>query len=219
MNIDVKNTKVYLISPGENKYRDRVLAVFGRLLDEGFKKIIYFKSIPGPNNTASLTNTVLEIFKIELHNTEPFFIIEDDCEFLTKYNKLDLPSNWDVLYVGVSLWAYPYSINTLYTKQRPHIIQNSSNTVISFNDTLVKINSMTSAHAILYNSREFMRTFINKMELISKNIDDLPHDLLFSTLHPSFNVFGLKTPMFYQDSKLGGQEDVTKLRFNGINYS
>jgi hypothetical protein len=218
MILDIKNTTVYLISPGENKYRDRVLTVFGRLLNEGFKNITFFKSVPGPNNTASLTNTVLEIFKKELYNNQPFFIIEDDCEFLTKYNNIELPDNWDVLYVGVSLWAYPHSIETLYTKPRPHIIHNSSNTVTSFNDSLVKIKSMTSTHAILYNSREFMRTFINKMNEISRNIDDLPHDLLFSTLHTSFNVFGLKNPMFYQDSKLGGQEDVTKLTFNGECY-
>jgi hypothetical protein len=218
MIVDVKSTKVYLISPGENNYRDRALTVFSRLLDLGFKNIIFFKSVPGPNSTASLTNTVLEIFKKEIYNFEPFFIIEDDCESLTKYDKLELPDNWDLLYVGVSKWAYPHSINTLYNKPRPNIVNNSSDTVKTFNDDLVKINSMTSTHAILYNSREFIRTFINKMNEISKNVNDLPHDLLFSTLHSSFNVFGLKNPMFYQDSKLGGQEDVTKLTFNGECY-
>jgi hypothetical protein len=74
---------------------------------------------------------------------------------------------------------------------------------------------MTGGHAILYISRDFIRHFIYKMSDISKYIDDLPHDLLFSSLNKSFIVFGLKQPMFYQDATLGGQEDVTKLTFSG----
>jgi hypothetical protein len=89
MILDIKSLKVYIISPGENKYRQRVLTVFDRLLDEGFRNITFFKSLVGPNNTASLTNTVLEIFKQELKNDKPFMIVEDDCAFFTKYdNKL-----------------------------------------------------------------------------------------------------------------------------------
>lgn len=218
MNIDIKKTRVYIISPGENKYRDRVLTVFTRLIDEGFKNIIFYKSVSGPNNTASLTNTVIEIFKREIHNNEPFIIIEDDCALFSRYDTIEIPQNCDTLYLGVSLWSYPYSEDTLYSKNRPNIVHNSSSTVESYNDNLTKIKGMTSTHSILYNSREFMRTFIDKMNGISKYIDNCPHDLLFSSLHLSFNVYGLKNPMFYQDSSLGGQEDVTKLTFNGECY-
>jgi hypothetical protein len=218
MILDIKSLKVYIISPGENKYRQRVLTVFDRLLDEGFRNITFFKSVAGPNNTASLTNTVLEIFKQELKNDKPFMILEDDCAFFTKYNTIEVPDNWDALYAGVSLWSYPHSMETLYSRNRPHIYPNSKSEVQSYSDTLTRIRAMTSAHAIIYNSREYMRTFIQKMGEISKNIDDFPHDLLFSVMAATFNVYGLKQPMFYQDSSLGGQEDVTKLTFNGECY-
>ena len=218
MILDVKKTKVYIISPGENKYRDRVVTVFQRLLDEGFRNITFYKSAAGPNNTASLTNTVLEIFRKELKNDEPFIILEDDCAFFTKYDTLNIPDNCDALYLGVSLWSYSHSIQTLYSKPRPHIYPNSSAEVQSYNENITRIKGMTSGHAILFNSREYMRTFIQKMEEIAKNIDDLPHDLLFSVMAQIFNVYGLKRPMFYQDSTLGGQEDVTKLTFNGECY-
>lgn len=218
MILDIKRTKVYIISPGENKYRERVIVVFQRLLDEGFRNITFFKSATGPNNTASLTNTVLEIFKKELKNDEPFIILEDDCAFFTKYDKLDVPENCDALYLGVSLWSYNHPLLTLYSKPRPHIYQNSSTEVQSYNENITRIKAMTSGHAILFSSREYMRTFIQKMGEISKYIDDLPHDLLFSVMGQTFNVYGLKQPMFYQDSTLGGQEDVTKLTFNGECY-
>jgi hypothetical protein len=218
MNIDIKKVRVYIISPGENKYRDRILTVMGRLIDNGFKNITFFKSVDGPNNTASLTNTVIEIFKKEINNDEPFIILEDDCELFTKYDIIDVSQNCDVLYLGVALWSYPYSTDTLYTRNRPHIIINSPETIQSYNDNLTKIKGMTGGHAIMFISREFIRVFLNKITEISKTINDLPHDLLFSSLHQSFNVYGLKNPMFYQDSILGGQEDVTKLTFNGECY-
>ena len=219
MLIDIKSTKVYLISPGTGKYRDRTITVLIRLIDEGFKKVEYVKSLAGINNTASLTNTVLDIFKRELDGDQPFIILEDDCAFFTKYDTIDTPHNCDVLYLGVALWTYPHSIDTLYTRNRPHIIHNSSSTVESYNNTLTRLKGMTGGHAILYKSRDFIKTFIDKMNEISQNVDDVPHDLLFSSLHSSHNVFALKQPMFYQDSTLGGQEDVTKLTFNGVCYS
>jgi hypothetical protein len=218
MLINIKNTKVYIISPGENKYRNRVLTVMGRLIDEGFKNITFLKSLSGPNNTASLTNTVIEIFKKEINNDQPFIILEDDCAIFNSCDTIEVPESADVLYLGVALWSYPYSVDTLYNRNRPHIIPNSSNTVQSYDEKLTRIRGMTGGHAIMFVSKEFVRTFINKMTDISKYIDDMPHDLLFSALHTSFNVYGLKTPMFYQDNALGGQEDVTKLTFNGECY-
>jgi hypothetical protein len=214
MLLNIKDITVYIISPGTNNYRSKLLTVLERVIDEGFKSVVFFKSVPDPNKTASLTNTVLEIFKRELNNDNPFIILEDDCAFFTKYDQVEIPDNTDMLYLGVSLWSYPYSTDTLYSMYRPDIVFNSIETVESYNNTLVKIKGMTGGHAILYISRDFIRTFIEKMTDISKYIMDLPHDLLFSTLHPSFNIFGLKQPMFYQDATLGGQEEVTKLTFD-----
>ena len=215
MLLNIKDITVYIISPGTNNYRSKLITVLERVIDEGFKNVTFFKSVSGPNKTASLTNTVLEIFKRELNNDKPFIILEDDCEFFTKYDQIEIPENTDMLYLGVSLWSYPYSTNTLYSMYRPNIVCNSIDTVESYNNILVKIKAMTATHAILYISRDFIRTFIDKMIDISKYLNNVPHDLLFSSLHQSFNVFGLKQPMFYQDATLGGQEDVTKLTYNG----
>ena len=218
MLLNIKDITVYIISPGTDNYRSKLITVFERVINEGFKNVTFFKSIPNPNKTASLTNTVLEIFKGELNNDKPFIILEDDCAFFTKYDQIEIPDNADMLYLGVSLWSYPHSINTLYSMYRPNIVRNSIDTNESYNNTLVRIKGMTGGHAILYISREFIRTFIEKMTDILKHIPDLPHDLLFSSLHQSFNVYGLKQPMFYQDATLGGQEDVTKLTFNNECY-
>ena len=107
MLLDIKNITVYIISPGINNYRNKLLTVFERVVNEGFKRVVFFKSLPGPNKTASLTNTVLEIFKQELNNDKPFIILEDDCAFFTKYDQIEIPENTDMVYLGVALWSYP----------------------------------------------------------------------------------------------------------------
>lgn len=139
MILDVKSTKVYLISPGTDKYKERLLSVFGRLVEAGFTNVTFYKSVTACNNTASLTNTVIEIFKKELNSSDPFFIIEDDCAFFHKYDTLELPDNFDVLYGGVSYWTYPHPLETLYLKTRPAIFENSPATVEPYNNTLVKV--------------------------------------------------------------------------------
>jgi hypothetical protein len=219
MIIDLSKVKTYLISPASGKYRERLLTVFSRLINEGFCEIIFYKSLPGTSGTNSLTNTVIEILNKELKNDKPFMILEDDCNFFTKYDKIEIPDNCDALYLGVSKWVYPHAVDTLYLRQRPNIRENSSIDHTSYNDTLTKINGMTATHAILFNSREYIRQFIDKMTDILKYVDDMPHDLLFASLQKSFNVFALKSPLFYQDSTLGGQEDVTRLKFDGTSYT
>ncbi len=217
MLLDIKKTRVYIISPGQGKYRDRALTVVGRLMDTGFQHVSFFKSVKGVNNTASLTNTMLEIMSRELHNDDPFIILEDDCAIFHEYDTIDIPETIDVLYLGVALWSYPYGVDTLYGS-RPHIVQNSPLTVTSVSDTLTRIRGMTGGHAILFRSRKFVKEFIRQMDIISNTVKDLPHDLLLSSLHLSHEVYALKNPMFYQDKTLGGQEEVTKLVFDGCCY-
>ena len=218
MSLNIKTVKVYLISPCVDKYKDRLFTVFSRLLTYGFQDIVFFKSVSGTNGTNSLTNTVIEIMKLEMDNDKPFMILEDDCEIFTKHEEIEIPDNCDALYLGASYWVYPYSVETVYSAVRPHIFHNSLQPHQSYNDMLTRIGGMTGGHAIMFISREFMKTFLDHITTIIKSIDNMPHDLLFGCLQFHFNVYALKQPLFYQDSALGGQEDITKITFNGQCY-
>lgn len=218
MIIDIKDIKVYLISPATDKYRHRVNTVFGRLLDAGFKSIEFVRSLPSHNNVSSLTNTCIKIFKQEMNNIEPFIIIEDDCEFFYKYDKIEMPDEFDALYLGVSQWVYPHPVETIPIPVRPPIEHNSPSTIKSYNDNLTKIIGMCSTHAILYRSRNYLKTFIDIMYWGATMSNNLNHDLIFAVIQKNFEVFALKKPMFYQDTSLGGQEDATKLTYNGSYY-
>lgn len=217
MIIDIKDTKVYLISPGIEKYKLRVSIVFDRLITSGFKQIIFFRSLPGINGTDSLSRTVLEIFKTELKSGfhQPFLILEDDVNIELEYGCIEIPDDADAVYLGVSDWIYPYPFNTLGCGY--HIRKNTADDLIDISPQLTRIKGMTSAHAILFLNEKFIEKFLNLMTERLAHIT--PHDLVFATMHSMYNIYALKNPMFYQDKSLGGQENVTNLRFNGKNYS
>lgn len=217
MLLNVKELKIYLISPGIDKYKARVLTVFERLVTSGFNNIEYVKSVPGSNSTDSLSRTNLEIMKKELRNgcSRPFMILEDDVNILFEYDRIEVPDDADAIYFGVSQWVYPYAFNTLGNGY--HIRTNSATDITDTSPLLTRIKGMTSAHAILFINQEYIRRFINLMTDRLSYIT--PHDLIFATMHASYNVYALKNPMFYQDKSLGGQENVTKLCYNGVYYT
>jgi hypothetical protein len=216
MLIDLKQTKLYLISPATGKYTARLLTVFQTLIAAGFSNIQFVRALQDPQGTTSLTRTNLEIFKRELQSAskEPFMILEDDCQIATDYTTIDIPDDTDAVYLGVSLWIYPHAYDTL--GKGYHIRENGPNDMQSINDQLTRIHGMTSGHAILFKSHDYIRRFIQQMEpLLSQN---MPHDLVYATMQPQSHVYALKRPMFYQAQALGGQEAVTRLVYNGQTY-
>jgi hypothetical protein len=216
MKISVKDIKVYLVSPGVDKYKHRLQTVFERLVDSGFKQIEFVRSVPGSNGTDSLSRTNLEIFKKELSGpSRPFLIVEDDVAISTDYESIEVPEDADAVYFGVSKWVYPHSFETL--GRGYHIRTNSSKDVIDSNVDVTRIKGMTSTHAILFINQVYIHYFI---ELMSKRLSYItPHDLVFATMHGDFHIYALKNPMFYQDKTIGGQEDVTRLSYNSTHYS
>lgn len=215
MIIDIKKVKVYLISPGHDKYRQRLQTVFMRLVDQGYTDIEFVRSVPDPSGTNSLTRTVFEIFKKELSGDRPFMILEDDCQVYFDRQTIECPDDADAVYLGVAKWIYPHPYSTL--GQGYHIRPNTSADCLDIHPQVTRILGMTSTHAILFLNREYTRKFITYMEpLLSRAI---PHDLVFATLQPNYNVYALKNPMYYQDTTIGGQEDVTRLIYNGSHYN
>ena len=220
MFINLKNCKVYIISPATGKYESRFYTILKRLIEVGFNRVEFFRSVKCDYIYDSLALTFVEIFKKELNNNEPFIIVEDDIEVWNMYETIEIPDTFSLLYLGVSKWAYPHILPTIYLENRPHILEHSFYTVQSFNNELVTVKAMTSAHAILYNCRNFMKEFIELFE--EKGTRGIVGDLIYSALlwtnQDKYTAYALKTPMFFQDENIGGQESVTKILYNGYTY-
>lgn len=216
MLLTLKQVKVYLVSPGHGKYRSRLQTVFMRLVDQGYTDIEFFRSVPDFSGSDSLTRTNIEIFKKEMNNDRPFIIIEDDCQILFDRDAVEIPDDTDAFYLGVANWVYPHTHDTI--GKGFHIREHNEHDHIDVSQTVTQIRYMTGTHAVVYFNREYMRRFINLSEELLYKKMCISLDLVFATMQPSYKVYALKSPMYYQDGILGGQEGVTKLIYNGQKY-
>lgn len=142
---------------------------------------------------------------------EPFVILEDDVSKIYNFpDKLDIPENTDLLYIGISDWGYNDSIKWAEKKVYTKTVNNY--------DNIVKIFNMLSQHGIIICSIRGAVAFQKSMSetfLINK----YPSDNHTSSLQPFYNVYALKEPIVYQDSSVGGCEEFTKnsLSLNFLN--
>lgn len=216
--MDIRKIKVYIISVGTGKYEQRLVNTIQRLTQHGFENIEHVTSIPDPDPTNSLSLTNLYIFEREQEKQEPFLVVEDDIQFFQEeihYYITTIPPHASAIYIGVSNWVYPYDYNSL-TQNRQHIRSIMEKDMMEYDDSLVEIKGMTSAHAILYMDRVFTR---NISQAIQNHLPlHTPHDLILATLQQDFKIYALKNPIVYQDGLQGGQEDVTKLVWKNNQY-
>ncbi len=216
MIINLKKTKVYLVSPGTGKYSSRLITVFSRLVSLGFERIEFYRSVVDASGLNSLNKTNIAIFEQELKSPEePFIIIEDDCGFTGPVpDELEIPDDCDAFYLGLAKWVYPHSYETL--GRGYHIRENKSEDVEDIGAGLVKLKGFTSTHAVLYFSRSYMEEFIRRMKPLTLRQDAIISlDLVFATMQPQSKVYALKNPLCFQDSQLEGQEAVTRISYNG----
>lgn len=209
--MDLRQVKVYVISPGVGKYMLRLRNTLTRLRDVGFQDVEHVFSVPDESPTNSLSKTNLVIFEKEKDRTDPFIIIEDDIQVEDLMSGdiwcLPVPEDAVAVYLGVSLWVYPYEYHTLSCGK--HIRFITQKETLSHDDRLVRIKGMTSTHAILFLDRSFIQT----LSLCIRSYLNVrtPHDLIMATLQQHYKVYALKQPFFYQDFHEGGQQCETRL--------
>lgn len=136
----------------------------------------------------------------------PFGLLEDDVSKYREFpDNIEIPNNTDILYIGTSTYGYNHSIKwgsnfNVYTE--------------SINDRtdIYKINNMLSTHGFIIISKRGLEYCKKCMNIsIQKNI---PYDNYFAGLQSHYNVYCLKTPLVYQDGKVGGCEEATKRELN-----
>jgi len=209
MKVNLLDVPVYIISPGIGKYRNRIGVCFQRLVDYGFKRIVFVRSIEKPSKTASLSLTTLSILERE---EPPYIIMDDDVEEFHIMKEVEIPGDARAAYLGVSQWVFPYPTSMI--GRGVHIRRSLPSDFRDVDGKWVKISGMTSSHAILFLDRAFVASLSEKI----RKDPDVPHDLYLASLQREQPVYALKTPLFFQDHSIGGQEDVTRLRWDTNNF-
>jgi len=135
----------------------------------------------------------------------PFIFMEDDCSATEWFRyEIPLPEDADAVYLGVSVWGmHPEREQAIQ-----YIIKERAS------DELFRIYNMLSTHAVLILTRAWVQNVLKCYEHAYSNMSSPESfDVPVAYSMPHYNVYALKTPLFYQDAKIGGQEEPTLIQF------
>ena len=134
----------------------------------------------------------------------PFICLEDDCSATPWFRTgISVPDDADGVYLGISAYGLHPMTNLGYPQVQ----------MAPVNSELVRIYNMLSTHAILFMTRAWAQ---NCLECVRQAPDsDLPGswDIPIARSMANYKVYALKKPLFYQDAKMGGQEEPTLIQF------
>jgi len=144
------------------------------------------------------------------NNFLPFGLLEDDINKYRDFpDKIEIPDNTDILYIGTSIYGYNHSIKWANLNVFTESINNRTD--------IYKINNMLSTHGFIITSKKGLNYCIKCMNISIKL--NIPYDNYFAGIQSHYNVYCLKNPLVYQDGKVGGCENATKreLKLNLLN--
>ena len=132
---------------------------------------------------------------------QPFALFEDDIKKYRHFpEKLNIPNNCDILYIGLSSWGM-------------------TNEPLGYNDTtcfsnvvgypkIIKVYNMLSTHGFIICSMQGLLTL--QKCLFEDFYRNRGYDMALAHVQPHINAYALRKPLVYQYEPIGGQEVATK---------
>jgi hypothetical protein len=193
-----KDLKYYILTVDENSIRAN--HVRNQLNDYDFE---FVTPLMCQNKQKSGSSGHMRIVYQAIQNFKPFVILEDDVSLLYEKEILEIPSDADWVYVGVSWCAY----DSNYKDWQPH----NKLYIDDVNDSVVRIYNMLSTHAIMIRSLKGALLYYSMM-LENVLANGVAWDISLTKMQPYINCYALREPMFYQDERLRGSFLETKIR-------
>ena len=161
-----------------------------KILNEcGFKKIIRVEGVSRPDNpVAGCSGAHLKgLSEIK----PPFVLFEDDCQVKNFRSEIEIPSDADAVYLGVSSWGRMNGHSGPYVQYE------------KVNDELYRTYNMLSGHSILYMTEEYVSMCQRVCKHAAYKIEGY-QDIGFAEIQRWFNVYTFDQPFFYQTSGYHG---------------
>ena len=230
----LQDVKTFYISPDNAAYQGRRLHMEGLLKGLGFTDVTH-KKTGGRGANVDLIDATVEILE-SVGDDTPVLILEDDVEFIPHFSaeqQNDVNVNVNVnVNVGCAcpdpshgaVLAHPLPTTDIYI---PHAadamylgISRAGGSfyngyddgpciVEPYNADIVRVKNMLSAHAILYLSARYKADAAKRLKGI-RGLANYFSDVVLSRLHPYYNIYAYKRPLFYQSAALGGKEADTR---------
>lgn len=137
-----------------------------------------------------------------------FVLLEDDCSTTEWFRyTFSVPSDADAVYLGLSM----YGLHPQYDFGIPRV----EYTDVPDVPDLVRLFNMLSNHAIFFVSKRWTENCLACFEkTVTHAKNPREYDIIQCRTMSQFNVYGLRKPLFFQDAKVGGQQEQTYLSFN-----
>lgn len=207
MKIDFKNINHYFLTVDTNGYRKK------HMMDE-FKEfnLIEVNPVMGIGKYKSGSSGFLRIIDLALRNQDqtkpfsPFVIYEDDCSKYREWPEyIDIPDNSDILYIGLSKCSR--------TDNSWHL----NNYYKNIDKDIIRIYNMLATHGIIICSAS--GALAVQKSILESYYKNIGWDIPLSQIQFYYNVYALKYPLVFQDSKYGGAEEPTKFSIDTPNDS
>ena len=186
MQIDLRKTKTICISMKRSSLRRENMNRLFRELE--YERWSFFDGVEAQDPVEGCALSHIGV--LDSHDfSEPLLVLEDDVLTSSAYdNKIICPNNADALYLGYSWWAWEDE-----RAKQSHI---PSSTSMVQDGNLYRIARMTSAHAVLYMSKEYGIAARDSMRAYLENSSGNKHcDVALAVLQERYNV--LATPKYY----------------------
>lgn len=144
---------------------------------------------------------------------KPFIVLEDDVNLSEDFDinilRKVLELKPKALYLGLSTWGDIRNVDMKdkYKIEGEEVLFRHGATGRIEDENVIRINNMYGAHAILYCDMKYVLKTLRLCH--AALMMDKPHDILLPYLQRKYKVLGLRSPMFYQDRRIGGQENET----------
>jgi hypothetical protein len=205
MKIYLKNIKYYFLTcDTKGKRKEHIMDLF-----KGYN-ITEVNPVMDIGKYKSGSTGFLRMIDIGLRNQDtslpfqPFIVIEDDCSFYRELpQSIEIPNDSDIVYIGISTFGADPKIQC---KRKVYMKE--------VTPEIVRVYNMLSTHGIMICSA-LGAAAITKSMMESYYINK-PFDLPLTYIQPYYNVYALKRPLVYQDSKYGGLEEDTRIEYSSI---
>jgi hypothetical protein len=128
---------------------------------------------------------------------QPFVIYEDDCSKYREFPEyIEIPDDADFCYIGLSLGAMD------------NISHNGYLCYTHINSDIIRVYNMLAMHGTIICSPSGALAIQKAM--LEGYFKDVIWDIFTAQIQPYYNVYALKIPLVYQDSKYGGVELSTR---------
>jgi GR25 family glycosyltransferase involved in LPS biosynthesis len=182
MKINLTSIPVYYINLDEQEEKRKHTE--SMLKNLGFRYVERFSAIK--HDAGRIIGCARSHYEILKTQKPPFIIIEDDCALNKIFtNEIELPTNSDALYLGISHWGRYLNHSGPYV----HITK--------INNDIVRVHNMLATHAIMYLSESYIDICKRVSYHFGYEVEN--HlDIGFAEIHKFYNVYCLDIPLFRQ---------------------